>query len=372
MRRLWLLSSLALTACTDGFVDLPDQLATPTDLSYRLEPSGTPGSPAGVVLRWDAPADGDREAFNVYGRASAGAAFSLIGTTTSFSFHDDGTPRLEYHVTALGFAGQESEPSEAVVIDERLALPRPASLTSVSLNGAVALLWPDNAYQSEPDAFSHYRVYGTSYDLDADRCGATWTLEGTTVAPEFRVGALANGAPRCFAVSAIAIEGYESLWSPLRADTPRPDARNIVVASRQSAPATGGFRFWRDANGNGAVDPGELGRVGSAAAPDQDFVVDRDAAGRLWILPIRAGTTLALYRAGPVADLTEIDVAPAGGYGRAAIEAQPGFGYVFQMDVGDGFYRYGAVRVTHVGRDLLILDWSFQTDPGNPELSVAR
>jgi len=32
--------------------------------------------------------------------------------------------------------------------------------------------------------------------------------------------------------------------------------------------------------------------------------------------------------------------------------------------------RYGALRVTHVGRDYVIFDWSFQTDPGNPELQI--
>ena len=49
----------------------------------------------------------------------------------------------------------------------------------------------------------------------------------------------------------------------------------------------------------------------------------------------------------------------------------PGFGYVFEMDGGDGFKRYGALRVTHVGQDFLIVDWAFQTDPGNPELLVS-
>jgi hypothetical protein len=43
---------------------------------------------------------------------------------------------------------------------------------------------------------------------------------------------------------------------------------------------------------------------------------------------------------------------------------------VFEMDGGDGFLRYGAVRVTHVGQNFLILDWAFQTDRGNPELLV--
>ena len=43
-----------------------------------------------------------------------------------------------------------------------------------------------------------------------------------------------------------------------------------------------------------------------------------------------------------------------------------------EMNGGDGYARYGAVRVTHVGKDYLILDWAFQTDPGNPELVRAR
>jgi hypothetical protein len=28
--------------------------------------------------------------------------------------------------------------------------------------------------------------------------------------------------------------------------------------------------------------------------------------------------------------------------------------------------------VSHVGQDFLILDWAYQTDPGNPELIVKK
>jgi hypothetical protein len=28
------------------------------------------------------------------------------------------------------------------------------------------------------------------------------------------------------------------------------------------------------------------------------------------------------------------------------------------------------VRLSHVGHDFLIMDWAYQTDPGNPELLV--
>jgi hypothetical protein len=120
------------------------------------------------------------------------------------------------------------------------------------------------------------------------------------------------------------------------------------------------------------ADPGELGRVGLGAAADQDFTLERDAAGRLFITPARSGASLTLYGSAPLADLTDIDAAPSGGYSRSAIEALPGWGYVFRLDQGDQFYRFGALRATHVGRDLLIFDWAFQTDPGNPELIRAR
>ena len=69
-------------------------------------------------------------------------------------------------------------------------------------------------------------------------------------------------------------------------------------------------------------------------------------------------------------DLASIDFAPHQTYRTSSIQAVPGFGYIFEMDGLDGFKRYGAVRVTHVGQTFLILDWAFQTDPGNPELMV--
>jgi hypothetical protein len=259
-----------------------------------------------------------------------------------------------------------------VTVDERPALEAPLTLTPTSQDRAIALSWSDNAFTSDPQGFKIYRVYSAGYDLDSGLCGAAWSLEGSTVAPEFISGALTNGSPRCFGVSAISIEGFESLWSPVRSDTPRPDARNIVVFARQYSAAGSGFRFWRDLNGNGRSDPNEIGLVGSGNAPDIDFSVERDVSGDLFLTPVRSGTGVIAYGAIPVEDLTSIDYAPNVFYPAAGLSAVPGWGYVFEMDGGDGFVRYGAVRVTHVGQDYLILDWAYQTDPGNPELIRAR
>jgi hypothetical protein len=247
----------------------------------------------------------------------------------------------------------------------------PASLTSTTLDGAIALVWTDNAFTSDPANFSNYRIYSTSYDLDADLCGSSWGVEGTTVAPEFVVGALANGVSRCFAVSAVSINGAESARSLVQHDTPRPDSRNVVLFARQVQDAESGFRFWDDLNSDGAAQEAEIGLVRAGSAPSIDFSVERDGTGALFFDPVRAGTGVEFYDAVPVEDLTSIDVAAGGTYATTLIEASPGFGYVFEMDGGDGFLRYGAVRVTHVGQTFLILDWAYQTDPGNPELLVA-
>jgi hypothetical protein len=247
----------------------------------------------------------------------------------------------------------------------------PTSLSSITLDAAVALTWSDNPFVSDPANFQNYNVYSTSYDLDNDRCGTSWQLEGTTVAPEFLVGALTNGVPRCFTVTAMSPRGAESDRSPMRADTPRPDARNVALAAFQVQAAGSGFRFWDDLNGDGAVQDGELGLVRSGGGTDIVFAVDR-INGELFLTPVRAGTGVELYdENNPVEDLTSIDFAADRAYRTTAIQASPGFGYVFEMNGGDGFKRYGAVRVTHVGQDFLILDWAYQTDPGNPELLVS-
>lgn len=260
----------------------------------------------------------------------------------------------------------------------------PADLTSTTLDGAIALTWDDNSFTSDPGNFEHYGVYSTSYDLDAvpePTCGTSWQLEGTTVAPEFLVGALTNGIPRCFSVSAVSIDGAESNRSAVRADTPRPDSRNVLVFARQFQDPESGFRFWDDLNGDLAVQGNELGLLRLGSAGDIDFSVERTPAGIMFLTPVRSGTGVEFYSDIPVEDLTSIDFAPCLpapspgnclAYSPDPIEASPGRGYVFEMTAGDQFLRYGALRVTHVGQDFLIFDWAFQTDPGNPELLVGK
>ncbi|MGH7568231.1 MAG: hypothetical protein ACREL9_04540 [Gemmatimonadales bacterium] len=368
LRYLGGLAGVLAAACTETEILVPGGLAPPQNLAYRLEPSGDPDLPSGILLSWDPISDPSLSTYRVYSRGGTTGSFGLRGETSSNTFHDNGVPHLEYFVTAVDVNGTESDGSEAVTVDERLQLARPASLTSVSLNGAIHLGWDDNAFEQSPARFLWYRIYSTGYDLDQGLCDTGWVLEGTTVAPEFLAGALTNGVPRCYGVSAISTEGYESLWSPLRQDTPRPDARNVLVFAYDEDRLRSGFRFWDDVNGDGRGQGAELGIVADGDRTDIDFWIYRDPAdSTLWFVPEFSGTRVRVYGSAPIADLTSIDFAPVSGYARNMIQATPGFGYVFEIVEGNTV-RYGALRVTHAGRDYVIFDWSFQTDPGNPEL----
>jgi fibronectin type 3 domain-containing protein len=372
MRRVLQYSAIGLVlvaaACQDALVDGSGSIpSTPANLSYELEPSGDPNRPLGILLSWDPVTDFDLASYRIYSRGSSTGGYGLRGETTSNTFHDNGVPHLDYFVTAVDDNGNESDASNVITVDERMQLDRPSSLLSISLNGAIHLEWSDNAYTADSTRFKWYRIYSTSYDLDLGLCGANWSLEGTTVAPEFLASALTNGVPRCFGISAVSREGYESLWSPLRQDTPRPDARNVLVYAVQQNAAQAGFRFWNDANSDGRGQSSELGLVESGNATDIDFRVTRTAGDTLWIEPRFSGTSMQVY--GQVADLTSIDFAPELGYSRNLFQAVPTYGYVFKIVEGTTL-RYGAVRVSHVSRDYVILDWSMQTDPGNPELIV--
>jgi hypothetical protein len=77
---------------------------------------------------------------------------------------------------------------------------------------------------------------------------------------------------------------------------------------------------------------------------------------------------MALFGSTPVIDLTSIDRAPSTGYSSATIQAVPGFAYIFRIQKADGVH-FAAARVAYVAADYVVFDWSYQSAPGNAELS---
>lgn len=359
-RALAFLASALLAGCSlDELTGGADRF-DPTDLTYRLLPSGDPEVPAGILLEWTPPTSSRVVSFDVHGRSATRAAWMLRATTTSPSFHDSGVPQLEYYVSSHDENGEELGRSEVVFVDERNRLPAPRELRSITLDRAIHLSWPTNAYDTRPNDFDHYRVYSSILEVAAGRCAARWSFEGSTVSHNFIAGGLTNGIARCFAVSAVSRDGHESLWSPVRGDTPRPEARNVIVDAYEVRPATSGFLFHD-------VTARRFGVVGDGQRATMDFRVERRADGSLWFRPMRDDVRVMVYGDRPIVDLTTIDRAPSATFQPGSVEAVSGYGYVFSVKQADGTH-VAAVHVDYVARDYVVLDWSYQTAPGSPEL----
>ena len=360
LSRLAVAALVALAACQDlvGPGGDPD---APANLTYQLVPSGDPAAPLAVLLTWDVPRSGRAASFNVYGRTGPGDAWLLRATTTSPTFHDAGVPDLEYYVATRDDQGEELGRSDIVSIDLHATVPAPLGLRTISLNTAIQLAWNGNAVDALHGAFDHYRVYSTTYDGTRGVCTSNWVLEGTTASDGFLAGNLVNGVSRCFAVSTITRDGHESPWSDARLDTPRFDARNVLVYARDTRPDSAGFLFLDETSH-------ALGVVAGTVRADLDFTIERHSDGSLWITPARSGSTVALYSTQPVLELTSIDLAPSTGFAATALPVRQGFGYVFKLQKTDGVH-FAAMRVAFATADYVVFDWAYQSAIGNPELS---
>jgi hypothetical protein len=362
LTRFLLAALIPLAACdaiTNPAVD-PD---APANLTYQLIPSGNPSAPAGVILSWDVPQSGRANSFNVYGRTSATSQWQLRATTTSPTFHDAGQPEAQYYVTTRDANGNELGQSQILIIDLATRLPAPLGVATISLNAAIQLSWQSNAVDAAHGTFDHYRLYSAGYDATRGVCTADWVVEGTTVSDGFLAGNLVNGVSRCYAVSAITIDGHESPMSDAHVDTPRFDARNAFVYNSTARRDSSGFLFLDEVSR-------KIGVVGPSTRTDLDFTIERHADGTLWFAPARTGVTMALYSTQPVADLTSVDRAPTTGFGAVTIQAVPGYAYVFRLVKADGIH-FAAARVAFVTSDYVVFDWSYQIGPGNAELSRA-
>ncbi|HEX6806812.1 MAG TPA: hypothetical protein VF118_02425 [Gemmatimonadaceae bacterium] len=366
MRRTTLVAGavVALAACStsDRVTGNNFNLTPPSNLTYQLIPSGNADAPEGIDLRWDPVNDPNISDYAVFSRASTGDQWSLRAQTTSPSFEDLGQPDLQYYVATEAADGSMSAPSNVVTVDNTNKLPPPDSLSAIALDQAVELSWAPNARLADPSAFSYYRVYSTVYHAGTNLCDTQWVLEGTTVSEDFIASGLPNGQPRCFDVSAISFDGHESDWPTPIAIAPSATAGDVVLFASQ------------DSLGKSGVTLGSSTRAremtASGARTDIDFRVDRHADGSMWIVPVKSGTTVALYSTQPISSLSAMSVAPISGFSSGAIQAKAKLGYVIQTARGDGMH-YASVRVAAVGHNFIVFEWSYQRNPGDPVLNRA-
>jgi hypothetical protein len=76
-------------------------------------------------------------------------------------------------------------------------------------------------------------------------------------------------------------------------------------------------------------------------------------------------------------DCASVDVAPLTGYTTLDMPLYPQSTYVLKVVGDDGGLHYGAIRVELLGYDqegaaIMIFDWAYQLQPGNPNLAPSE
>lgn len=364
LRVVMLMLVMGSAGCEGAFVVVGSAPAPPEDLEGSYYDRG-------VDLYWRMASGWDGEAFRVYGRRTTDADYFLIAEVTSCSegecvYRDinvrpDNT--YEYYAAAADpDTGEESASAYSVEVYVPFPVPPPVpeDVEAVALDNAVYLRWGANS--TEDEDFVAWRVY--LVDEDGDK------YLGDTDSPGFIDLLAVNGITVTYFVTSLDYQGHESDASELVETTPRPDYTSEVMYSYQSNPEAAGFRFME----TDAVDP-----VIDGDDPDRHFRVEADADG-LWFVPgpgsfihsTRRATSALKCGPGADANCTSWEKAPTSGYETADMPLDVGYTYMFHVPGDDDRMRYGAVRVSHAAGyqegDIVIFDWAFQTQPGNPSL----
>jgi len=230
----------------------------------------------------------------------------------------------------------------------------------IALDGANYITW-GTASRGAAD-FSYYTVY-------LDDGGPTFLL-GETDSEGFLDLLAENGSTYSYFVTAVDSDGHESSGSALASGTPRPDYHGEWIYAWEDQPTLSGFFFQTDEGTSPIV-------TGNGTA--WDFRIESD--GTQWWL--RTGPNAAVHnnggfittalKCGPASDFdcTDVSVAPTTNYATGLFEMLPQTTYVIRVNDTDGFH-YGAIRVEFLGFDssdaIMIFDWSFQLQAGNPNL----
>lgn len=357
------------TACEEDFdiTYVPDEPDAPRELAASYYDRG-------VDLSWRLGPDWDGEPFRVYGKRVSDRDYFFIAEVTSCidgrcvyrDINVTGGVGYEYYVAAFDpDTGVETASDHAVEVwvPEPIPPPVPERLKTIALDGAAYLHWDDSP--SLEGDFLAYRVYASAED--------GYYLVGETDSSGFVDLLASNGHTTSYFVTSLDDQGHESDGSEVVNCTPRIDYAGEIMYAHQDMPSASGFRF-RETVDVEAVIAGD--------SEHRHFRLERDGRG-LWMVPgprarihpeSRWTTSL---KCGPGADqdCESWELAPKSGYSTARAALDPGYTYMFRVPGDDGRARFGALRATIIGVDqegdeLVVFDWAYQTQPGNPNLST--
>ncbi len=356
------------TACEEDFITyVPDEPDAPRELAASYYDRG-------VDLSWRLGPHWNGEPFRVYGKRVGDRDYFFLAEVTSCiderCVYRDINVRsgvsYEYYVAAVDpHTGVETASDYAVEVwvPEPVPPPVPEHLQTIALDGAAYLHWDDSP--SLEDDFLAYRVYASAED--------GYYLVGETDSPGFVDLLASNGRTTSYFVTSLDDQGHESDGSEAVDCTPRLDYAGEIMYAHQDMPSASGFRFQETA---------DVEAVMAGDSEHRHFRLERDGQG-LWMAPgprarihpeSRWTTSL---KCGPGADqdCESWELAPRSGYSTARAALDPGYTYMFRVPGDDGQTRFGALRATIIGVDqegdeLVVFDWAYQTQPGNPNLST--
>jgi hypothetical protein len=353
------------------------------ELDDNVGSSGTPAAPralearyygGSVTLTWELAPQWDGEPFRVYSKRTSDASYFMIAETTNCaggicSFNDvnvvAGATYL-YYVAAVSLGGIETPSASTIQVSvpQPTPPPVPTQIQVIALDAANYVRWGTNARTAND--FSHYRVWqvsqGTSY------------LLGETDSEGFLDQLAENGSTYTYFVTSVDDQGHESGGSASAAGTPRPDFTAEWVYDWFTVPASSGFRFQDSEDANPIVN---------GAATNRHFRLEVDNSG-WWLVPGPSttiypnGFTTTALKCGVAADreCVSLDRAPTTGYVADDVGLVAQTTYVLRVRGDDGQMRYSAIRVQLLGYDgnnrpLMVFDWAYQLQVGNPNLAPA-
>ncbi len=327
-----------------------------------------------VTVLWELSPGWNGETFLVFGKRVEDTSFLLIAEVTSCSagsceYTDtniEANVSYDYFVSALDpVTGLETDSDLTVRVSVPFFTPPPvpAGLEVVALDATNYIRWSDDP-RSDSE-FSAYRIY-----LISDG-GATETLLGESDSPGFLDALAENGVTSVYEVSSVDIFGHESATSASGQGTPRPDFTGELVYSFMDVPGLSGFRF---------SESDQLDPVVSGESDTRDFRLETDLSG-WWLVPGPSaevdpqGVFTTVLKCGVAADpqCQDWTTAPTSGYSSLDILIEPELTYMWRVVGDDGLAHYGAIRVTLLGADqagdeLMIFDWAYQLQAGNPQV----
>lgn len=260
--------------------------------------------------------------------------------------------------------GCEDEDSPVVVAADP---PVPTGVFSVTGDGYVTIYWNDiyadnvlgyDVYRHdgfEPETGPYSYLGSVAWDENYDPDSLLHWFDDFDVE---------NGSTYYYAVLSYDEYGNESELSfELVMDTPRPDGFDLVVYDRGGQPSLSGIDFYNLTQ-----------QLGGIRLPWNDPDADAYVEFVDGIPYVVAADEVLLQDYGTV-PLDWAGYAPLDGYsatGRAELIA--GHAYIFRVidrnSSGQTEVHFAKFGVTAIGAGSVTVDWAYQVDAGNPELSV--